>query len=209
MVVLPVASSCQARVCFIQLSSSRSLKSSRACAPRDSLRASAACMVQAAFDSRFCSSRVSMRSEFQISERSSTLMSAYSLTISSILTLPSARVSWVRYTAACSCMHFCILRRRSAVLVLPLALRILSRLEIDCSPASEASGLLLSPGLAMSAMRFAQARPNTTMSRSELAPRRLAPCTDAHAASPAAKRPGTTRSGSSLVGLSTSPKWLV
>ena len=57
------------------------------------------------------------------------------------------------------------------------------------------AGACVWPGLAISLMRFAHARPNTTMSSSELAPRRLAPCTDAHAASPAANRPGTTWSG--------------
>lgn len=49
-------------------SSMRSLKSSRACAPRDSFRASALTMVICAFINRFCSSSVSIRSEFQISD---------------------------------------------------------------------------------------------------------------------------------------------
>ena len=56
-----------------------------------------------------------------------------------------------------------------------------------------------------SQMVMPQARPNTTMSRSELAPRRLAPCTDAQAASPAAYSPGTMALGSSLVGFTTWP----
>lgn len=47
-------------------SSMRSLKSSRACAPRDSLRFSAPTIVILAFNRRFCSSRVSTRSEFQM-----------------------------------------------------------------------------------------------------------------------------------------------
>ena len=58
-------------------------------------------------------------------------------------------------------------------------------------------------------MRLAHARPKTTMSSSELAPRRFAPCTDAHAASPAAKSPGTTASGSPARGASASPRWFV
>jgi len=45
-------------------------------------------------------------------------------------------------------------------------------------------------------MRKAHALPNTTMSRRELAPRRFAPCTEAQAASPAAKSPGTIASWS-------------
>lgn len=43
-----------------------------------------------------------------------------------------------------------------------------------------------SPGLLTSAIVCAQARPNTTKSSRELAPKRLAPWTDAHAASPQA-----------------------
>lgn len=37
----------------------------------------------------------------------------------------------------------------------------------------------------------AAALPKTTISNKEFAPKRLAPCTDAHAASPAANNPGT------------------
>ncbi len=47
--------------------------------------------------------------------------------------------------------------------------------------------------------------PLLTMSSSELAPRRLAPCTEAQAASPAAMRPGTTASGLPSLGRTTSP----
>lgn len=49
----------------------------------------------------------------------------------------------------------------------------------------------VSPGLFSSAIVSAHARPNTTKSKSELAPRRLAPCTDEEADSPQAYRPGT------------------
>jgi hypothetical protein len=77
------------------------------------------------------------------------------------------------------------------------------------APASAGSSGCTAFGFAISAMRLAHARPNTTMSSSELAPRRFAPCTDAHAFSPAAKRPLTTLFGSSAVGLSTSPRQLV
>lgn len=48
------------------------------------------------------------------------------------------------------------------------------------------------PGLQDSAILRAHARPKTTRSKSEFAPRRLAPCTEAQAASPQAYRPGTT-----------------
>jgi hypothetical protein len=53
---------------------------------------------------------------------------------------------------------------------------------------------------------MAAARPKTTRSISELEPSRLAPWTEAQAASPTAIRPGATRSGSSFVGASTSPQ---
>lgn len=59
---------------------------------------------------------------------------------------------------------------------------------------NEAQGWMSSPGLCSSAMVRAQALPNTTKSRRELAPSRLAPWTLAHAASPQAYRPGTNLS---------------
>ena len=56
---------------------------------------------------------------------------------------------------------------------------------------------MVSLGLFSSAMVKAQARPKTTKSRRELAPKRLAPWTDAQAASPQAYNPGTTLSSPS------------
>jgi len=55
-------------------------------------------------------------------------------------------------------------------------------------------GPIDSPGLFSSAIVLAQARPNTTKSNRELAPSRLAPWTDAQAASPHAYKPATTLS---------------
>lgn len=52
----------------------------------------------------------------------------------------------------------------------------------------------LSPGLLSSHIKLAHARPKTTKSNKEFAPSLLAPCTDAHAASPAAHSPSTTTS---------------
>ena len=52
---------------------------------------------------------------------------------------------------------------------------------------------------------FAHDRPNTTMSRRLFAPSRLAPCTLAHAASPAASSPGTIASSYPALGFTTSP----
>lgn len=53
------------------------------------------------------------------------------------------------------------------------------------------NGSILSPGLCSSAIVFAHARPNTTRSRREFAPRRFAPWTLLDAASPHAYKPGT------------------
>jgi len=75
-----------------------------------------------------------------------------------------------------------------------------------CGPAGRATPRRLSrqrgwpaPGFRISAARLAAARPNTTMSSSELQPRRLAPCTDTQAHSPTASA-GTIASGSLAVG---------
>ena len=79
-----------------------------------------------------------------------------------------------------------------------------SSLAMLASAAPGTSGGCGMPGLSSSPMRSAAARPNTTMSSSELAPRRLAPCTLADAHSPAAKSPGTVASWLAAVGHSTS-----
>jgi len=58
---------------------------------------------------------------------------------------------------------------------------------------------ILSPGLFSAMIVLAQARPNTTRSRRELAPSLLAPWTEAQAASPQAYNPGITSSLPSCV----------
>mmetsp|Transcript_9361 Transcript_9361/g.24036 ORF Transcript_9361/g.24036 Transcript_9361/m.24036 type:complete len:210 (-) Transcript_9361:1353-1982(-) len=198
-------SSKKPRVCLIHSSSRRSGKSSLEWAPLLSFLCSAECMVMAALMSRFSSSSVSIRSVFQTSDLSLTLMSLKAATHWSTALQPSSRVSWVRNTAASFCIVLCSLPRSSAVLRSPGEWRILSRRARHSSPAFSGRGLCGVPGLRVSPTRRAQARPKTTMSRSELAPRRLAPCTEAEAASPAAMRPGTMASGSPGVGLMASP----
>mmetsp|Transcript_112055 Transcript_112055/g.167742 ORF Transcript_112055/g.167742 Transcript_112055/m.167742 type:complete len:231 (-) Transcript_112055:1047-1739(-) len=198
-----------ARVCFIQFTSSRSGKSSRAWAPRLSLRFSAPLMVMTALARRFCSSSVSTRSVFQIRPLSVTLMSSKSRKHVAMRSQPWASVSWVRNTAASCCMIFCILRRTSAVDVEPLAQRRASRLAIDCSPALGGRSGRVWPGLEVLLMCSATARPNTTRSRRELAPRRLAPWTEAHAASPQAMRPGMMTSLPLESVVTLSPVWRV
>ena len=69
-----------------------------------------------------------------------------------------------------TCIIFCISIRISAVGNLPLEYLNLSRSSTLCNPASTASGGCLSPGLAISAILNAQARPKTTISSKEFAP---------------------------------------
>ena len=132
--------------------------------------------------------------------------------------------------ASLTCITFCISILISAVALSPLAYLRLSRSATDCRPAEGGSTGWVSPGLDISTMRItinrflrldqicmigrevyipairrAQARPKTTISSKELAPSLFAPCTDAHAASPAANKPGTIVSGFSGEGLKTSP----
>ena len=121
------------------------------------------------------------------------------------LPIPSCNVFVVRNTAASFCIVRCICLRIAAVVLVPLALRMRSRRESARSEASFARGFCFSPFLRISRQRNAAARPNTTRSSSELAPKRLAPCTDTQAFSPIAIRPGTVASGLALVGLITSP----
>mmetsp|Transcript_18551 Transcript_18551/g.47703 ORF Transcript_18551/g.47703 Transcript_18551/m.47703 type:complete len:222 (+) Transcript_18551:425-1090(+) len=190
--------SSQERVCFIHFTSSRSGKFSCAWAPRDSWRASAEWISWEAWLRRFSSSRVSMRSVFQIRLRSVTPTSLYFFMISSTISLPFSRSSELRYTGAILCIVTCSSRRSSAVGIGPLALRILSRRAMESSPAflGSATGGLF--GFTSSAVVSAAWRPKTTRSSRELAPRRFAPCTEAEAASPAARRPGTITLLSSL-----------
>mmetsp|Transcript_12755 Transcript_12755/g.33023 ORF Transcript_12755/g.33023 Transcript_12755/m.33023 type:complete len:210 (+) Transcript_12755:855-1484(+) len=192
-------------VCFIHSSSSLSVKSSLACAPLDSFLCSAECMVMAALISKFSSSSVSIKSVFQTRDLSFTFTSPKASTHLSTSSQPSARVSWVLKTAAFVCMLFCRLFLSSAVLRSPALYLILSSLSRQLAPASSLRGLWGLPGFMVSSTRRAQALPKTTMSRRELAPSLLAPWTLAQAASPAAMSPGTVASGSSLVGLTTSP----
>ncbi len=79
----------------------------------------------------------------------------------------------------------------SAVDLLPLENLNLSNLARVFCPASFGKSGWVSPGLHKSLIVKAAALPKTTMSNNELAPKRLAPWTEAQAASPAANNPGT------------------
>jgi hypothetical protein len=113
------------------------------------------CRVTMAQVSRFCSSRVSIKSVFQIMLRSLTPTFLNRLSTSVIFLTPSCRESSVRKTetSLCQrgrglgyvCITFCMSRRIVAVRSGPLALRSLSRLAIDWAPKSAETGLCGSP----------------------------------------------------------------
>ena len=159
-----------------------------------------------AFGSRLVSSSVSMRSEFQIIDRSVTRRSSAFPATSVIFFTPCASVSSVRNTAASSCMVFCISRRSSAVGTDPLAWRSQSKRSSALSTLARLSRGVPPVRSTTAPARIAAARPNTTRSISEFEPSRLAPWTEAQPASPTAISPGAIRSGSSSLGFSTSPQ---
>ena len=68
----------------------------------------------------------------------------------------------------------------------PSEFRILSRNSMLSTPAVSEIVLCGLPGVSVSLMWCAHARPKTTISSSEFAPSRFAPWTDTQAASPAA-----------------------
>ncbi len=88
-------------------------------------------------------------------------------------------------------MVSCSSRRSVATRSLPVEVR--SRSICSTTNASGFSGSSTKSALwAYSAAAMPARRPKTLMSSSELVPRRLAPCTETQATSPAAYRPGTT-----------------
>src|SRR5665213_4389485 len=156
MATLPVAGSSQDSECFIQFTSSRSGKSSRACAPRLSVRLTAASMVTTACSIRLANSSVSIRSEFQISDRSLTWTSLMPSWTSWMSLEPSSSTSPVRNTAQLVCITCCILVRRCEVGVPPDALRNLSSRDSERSALSFGSSGCLSCGVRISAQRCAE-----------------------------------------------------
>merc|ERR1712136_203226 len=125
---------------------------------------------------KFSSSIVSIRSVFHTKFCLSTqFTSLYFLMISCKTALPSWRSLPLRYTGACFCMAFWSSRHKVAVFNDPFWFQILSSRAIEASPAFAGittGGLL---GLTNSAVVSAACRPKTTRSRSEFAPKRLAP----------------------------------
>ena len=163
-------------------------------------------MVASALGMRLVSSSVSMRSEFQIIERSVTLMSAIRSAIAFTFAQPSASALSVRKTAASSCIAFCIASRSSAVGVPPSAWRSRSKRSTAASTEAAFSGRFGVARSTTSPARIAAARPKTTRSMRLFDPSRLAPCTLAQPASPTAISPGWMRSGFFSVGTSASPQ---
>ena len=140
MVVVLLLSSIQARVCFIQLSSSRLTKSSRACYPLLSFLFAALSTVTTACTIRLSHSRASIKSVFHIKDLSCTLISSLSYHISLISFCPSSKTSPVLNTAQLFCITFCIIKRNYDVLVEQLAFLNLSNLSNELCPASFGNG---------------------------------------------------------------------
>lgn len=138
---------CHVRLCIIHSLSSRSLKSSLACAPLLSVRVSAALLVCTAFVNRFRSSSVSMRSEFQIRLRSVTRRSlAKSFSTCFRVVWPEDSDSSVRNTAVVRCIVSCIFERKPCVGEEPEECRMVSISRIESRPMSGCAGTCLSDG---------------------------------------------------------------
>ena len=107
------------------------LKSSRACAPRLSFRASAEYIVWAAFNIKFFNSIASMRSVFHTIPRSNNFRSSNFSKHASIFSQPSFRTDPVRNTAA----FVCITWRKFETDKTPycLVLSILHLLQVSCN----------------------------------------------------------------------------
>jgi hypothetical protein len=154
---------------------------------------------------RLSSSSVSIRSEFQIIDRSVTFTIGQ---LAPDLAHPLA-AGFERFLGAehggvflHGALHLLAQlgrRRRTRSVAQPS-----KRVMIFSNEASLTAGIADSRSITSPA-RIAAARPNTTRSISELEPRRLAPCTEAQPASPTAIRPGDPVR-ILLVGLSTSPQ---
>jgi hypothetical protein len=193
-------------VCFIQFASSRSGKSLRVWAPRLSLRASAETTVAIAASSMLSSSSASTRAVLKTFDLS--WMQVLATRAPSALTLrtPATRSSGKRNTPQCACM----VRRRSLSTSgtrSPEAAA--SSRASRAREASPASFGRLRKGLGWPWISLIicspAALPNTTRSSSELVPRRLAPCTDTQAHSPAAYSPGRIASRLAPSGTTTCP----
>lgn len=128
---------------------------------------------------------------------------------SSIFRTPSCSDSSVRKTETSVCITFCMAARTSLVLLGPVDVRTLSRTSIESAPASGAMSGCGWFGEKLSRIVWETARPKTIKSSNELAPSRLAPCTETQAASPQAKSPGTTSSCPLSLTRRTSPVYLV
>jgi hypothetical protein len=175
-------------------------KSSRAWAPRLSLRLPAESTSRPPAI-RLSNSSVSIRSVFQISERSVTLMSSEAA--------PDVAHQLRRlHRALAGAEHRAVVLhdllhgpRSSAVGVPPLACGTRSSREMRLLDPHVGGqlGLLLEPDRQYRRSADAAARPNTTRSISELEPSRLAPCTDAQPLRPPPSGPAR-RSGSPPLG---------
>ena len=165
------------------------------------VRFTAECSATTACASRLSSSSASTRSLFQIIERSVMPRSASRRPTSSILRdALLERLGGAEHGAVVlhDALHVERGSRRSCAALARGARGRAAR--APASPAVRRAACAARRAAPARPCASAAARPNTTMSSSELQPSRLAPCTETQAASPIAIRPGTTRSGSSAVG---------
>ena len=181
-----------ASVCFIQCSSSRRGWSSRKCAPRLSVRARA--LTDRGLGQVEQVAQLERLGEVVVED---VALVVHRDVLEVALELGDGRSAWasdssVRKTMAFSVISSWRASRMSATRLSPVPLLSCSiRSRTSASGSLGSSAKSTSP--TYSAMCLPPRRPNTTMSSSELVPRRLAPCTETHAHSPAAYSPGDRR----------------
>ena len=113
----------------------------------------------------------------------------------SISATPCANNSGKRNTPQCVCMVFRIASPTSTTLSPKLFSRRFTRAKV-ASAALAGNGLCALFWAISATILSPAALPNTTKSNSEFEPKRLAPCTETHAASPTAYKPFTAFSPS-------------
>jgi hypothetical protein len=190
--VAPVLRSSQASVCFIQCLSSRSGKSSRAWAPRDSVRLAAP-----------------IHGDDGLADQIVELERFNEIGIPDHRAIGDGDVRRF-FPDRGHPLHALFEHRAGAIdgaRILHRALHLIAQLgrgraALGVAEFVEAREVLVAlalrqfglrgVGFSLSPQRRPTARPNTTRSISEFEPKRLAPCTETHAASPTAMRPGTT-----------------
>ena len=171
----------------------------------DSVRRAAPSMVTTAWTMRLSNSKVSMRSEFQINERSVTEIWSLAAQTSWISVEPSSRSRPSAIDRAMALHH--LLHPEPQLGGRKFALGMAEAVEAGKRLVGGTCRKLRLFGARRREFpaRKPAARPKTMMSMSEFEPSLLAPWTETQAASPIARRPGTTASGSPSFLMTTSP----